>query len=327
MKLFLLALVLAFFAMTVEAGCGVRRSGLRRQLLGLHRQAARCGDTDTACVDRVFNRIHRVRRGLSSLRCGARARPRTVRCTRRMSFQDFSEARRARISRIAARCGAEDEACVSAALNLLVAINSDLPRQRRIWRRSCPRAAARRLPVPTTRSATDAPLERNTEDAASIWAQQRSWTHEFLCSRIRRGFRRWLHFQIQRRASFHRESSLCNPSDLPCLHMNYQAIIRIQRTIRHARTLYAKRISRCDECAPIKMRWHRWLRRQRTRRHRLQLQACRCPESDPACMQRQVDRIKRIQVAIRTRLRQVLALHGSCQNVTDVPSGDELRDL
>lgn len=112
--------------------------------------------------------------------------------------------------------------------------------------------------------------------------------------------------------SFHAESKRCESSDLSCIQQNFRSIIRIQRAIHRGRTLFADRISTCDRCAPIKLRWYRWLRRQRARRHRLQLAACRCEEADHGCMQRKVDRIKRIQAAIAKRRAEALALHGRC---------------
>jgi hypothetical protein len=94
--------------------------------------------------------------------------------------------------------------------------------------------------------------------------------------------------------------------------MNFQSIIHIQRTIHRGRTLYADRMSTCDRCAPIKVKWARWLRRMRARRHRLQLDACRCDENDTGCMQEAVNHIKKIQERILRRRKQAFALHGEC---------------
>ena len=218
------------------------------------------------------------------------------------------------------KCSDEDDQCITTAMNLLIALNGDVERQKRIWRRSCPRVQ----PAPVTSMAPKGTLPPN------LWVHRRSWTHEFTCDRIKKGFRTWLAFQKARRRQIHDESCRCNANDLPCLRMNYQIIIRIQRTIRHNRNLYADRISSCDRCAPIKMRWQRWLIRQRARRHRLQLEACRCEEDDTECMQRRVSRIKKIQKTIRLRRAQVLALHGACvmpRKPKSSPRVDELADL
>merc|ERR1712000_204484 len=139
------------------------------------------------------------------------------------------------------------------------------------------------------------------------WVPMKVWTHEFMCSRIRRGFQRWLNSQVKRREMFHRDAGKCKHADLACLRMNFQSIIHIQRHIHSARTLYAKRMQTCDRCAHIKIKWMRWYLRQRARRHDLQLEACRCDENDAPCMQEKVDQIRAIQKKMRERRKQAFA--------------------
>jgi len=325
LKTFIL-LILAIIAPTILS-CKPQSNVLRRQLLTLHKSAARCGDEDTACVDRIFNRISSVRKQLTVARRGRCsstivAAARRTNC-KRGSFDVFMTRRRDRISNMARKCPDEDDACITTAMNLLIALNSDISRQKKIWRKSCPR----KTPV------VSQPVVTTTTLAADAWVHRRIWTHEFTCDRLRSGFSQWLNFQKSRRKQVHDESCKCAANDLPCLRMNYQVIIRIQRTIRRNRNLFADRMSTCDECAPIKLKWYRWLVRQRARRHRLQLEACRCPEDDTDCMQRRVNRIKAIQTRISQRRTQVLNLHGNCVIVrTTKASGtpapvDELADL
>jgi len=326
-------LLLAIFSVVSFAGeCGRRRNSLRKSLLVLHKRAARCGDTDTACVDRVFKRITGVRRQLAQLRkTGCNSKRTTVNninvsienkgnCARG-TFDEFMERRRDRISRMSRKCNDEDDQCITTAMNLLIALNGDVDRQKRIWRASCPKIE----PTPVVK----VPMARKPTLPPNLWVHRRSWTHEFTCDRIKKGFRTWLAFQKARRSQVHDESCRCDANDLPCLRMNYQIIIRIQRHIRHNRNLFADRISSCDRCAPIKIRWQRWLIRQRARRHRLQLEACRCDENDTECMQRRVNRIKKIQRTIRTRRAQVLALHGSCTMPSNAnkTQSDDLADI
>jgi len=306
----LVVLAVVLLAAVANAGCATERARLRAQLLSLHTRAARCGDTDQACTTRLFNRIAGVRKQLRALRpCRAGAvvgirRP----CNPGTTFRAFLNQRRQRISRIAQRCADEDDACIRSAMNLLVALNSDITAQRAIWRRSC-------KPGVTVIAAS--PVVPKIRKIARF-VPRTVWTHEWTCERIQRGFRLWLASKTAQRRAEHRESMRCPPSDLSCIKMHFDSIINIQRAIHRGRSLFADRMSTCDRCAAIKLRWLRWLRRQRQRRHRLQLAACRCEESDPGCMQRQVDRIKAIQAAIAVRRAAAFRLHGQCIVTTTV---------
>jgi hypothetical protein len=277
-------------------------------------------------VSSLFGRIARLRRRLSARKCRAlSSSSSSSRCRPGTTFRKFLANRRARISRLAQKCGDEDDACIRNAMNLLVALNGDLDRQRRIWRKSC---------APGVRMIVKTPKKINKSVSVVKFIPRSVWTHEFTCERIQRGFRLWLASKISQRRAFHKESKECESSDLPCIQQNFRSIIRIQKSIHRGRTLFADRISTCDRCAPIKLRWQRWLKRQRERRHRLQLEACRCDESDHGCMQRRVDEIKKIQAAIKARRAQALALHGKClvittttRSPTAIPVEEESLDL
>jgi hypothetical protein len=297
------------------------------RVLRLHKRAARCGDVDTKCVTRLFAKIARIRRQLASRKCGVvrnaakKIRKGASSCSPGTTFRQFLANRRARISRLAQACGDEDDQCIRNAMNMLVRLNSNLPRQNKIWRRSC--APSLNVIVLTPKKIAKGWkacfvfvfwlfLILVLDTRVTHFIPRTIWTHEFTCARIQRGFRLWLAGKVSQRRSFHAESKRCEASDLMCIKQNFDSIIRVQRSIHRGRSLYADRMSTCDRCAPIKLRWYRWLKRQRQRRHRLQLAACRCAEPDHACMQRNVDRIKRIQINIRARRAEALRLHGQC---------------
>jgi len=330
MKLFVCILALLVAVSVARSGCARQRIKLRHQLLQLHKRAARCEDTDTECTTRLFNHIARVRHRMASLkhrkcRNGHVSRHETRGC--HLSFSQFLARRRARINRIAQKCGDEDDSCVQTSMELLEALNRDHRRQRRLWRQKCLLAKGRRR-----RHTSLAELHRLHNHVSKHelrewrkryehtdlhlpeekWVPMSVWSHRFVCSRIRAGFHRWLKSQVRRREMFHKDSAKCKQSDLACLRMNFQSIIHIQRHIHRGRKLYTERMRTCDRCAHIKVKWARWMRRQRIRRHRLQIQACRCDENDAPCMQEKVDEIKKIQKKMHERIRRAFALHGSC---------------
>merc|ERR1712137_1278716 len=316
MKLILLiALLLLGFAAagSSKASCMRQRTSLRRRLLKLHKRAARCGDEDSACIERVFRKIARVRKAMATLRHCKGGSPAISRkdCTK--SFDEYMAARRARINRIAQKCGDEDDACVSTSMELLIALNKDHRRQRSLWRRSCGRSAGSSSSSHVSAEAIRREKKRQNYDVPEEhWVPMKVWTHEFVCSRIRSGFNRWLKSQANRREMFHKESGKCQHSDLACLRMNFQSIIHIQRKIHRARSLFASRMATCDRCSSVKVKWSRWFHRMRKRRSRLQLEACKCHENDAACMQEKVDEIKTIQKRMRERRKKAFQLHGEC---------------
>lgn len=317
MKLFLALVAIMVVAVSARSGsCAHRRVELRRRLLHLHKRAARCGDEDSACISNVFAKIARVRRHMARARrhvcSGGSLHISTRDC--HQSFSEYLAARRARINRIARRCGDEDDSCVTTSMELLMALNKDHARQRRLWRQSChfdSSAVSHHGHISAAAIARER-ARQHMHMPEEKWVPMKVWTHEFVCSRIRSGFKRWLKSQERRREMFHRDSAKCHQSDLACLHMNFQSIIHIQRAIHRARNLYSKRMASCDVCAPVKIKWTRWMHRQRLRRHRLQLEACRCDENDPTCMDEKVKEIKRIQHHMRERRRRAFQLHGEC---------------
>jgi len=324
----------------------VQRLHLRHRLLQLHKRAARCGDEDSHCVTRIFEKIGRVRSRMAHLKHGVCHHGRITHHTVKhaiknchISFKRYMAARRARINRMAQKCGDEDDSCIQTSMDLLVALNKDKRRQRRLWKRHCVLHHTHKYTAEEDMdmlAEVPHPLHDHYDGHGRVsmaeirawkaryhavsgkdmpeehWVPMSVWTHEFVCSRIRRGFHRWLKSQVERRNLFHRDAAKCRHSDLACLRMNFQSIIHIQRHIHRGRSLYADRMNTCDRCSHIKVKWMRWYLRQRHRRHQLQIEACRCDENDGACMQEKVDEIKKIQKRMRERRKQAFALHGQC---------------
>ena len=203
---------------------------------------------------------------------------------------------------MAQKCRDEDDGCIKQAMNMLVALNSDVDAQKRMWKNAC---------SPAMKVIQRSP--KTPKIKVSQWVPRSVWTHEFTCKRMKAGFRLWLASQQSRRRTFHKESQKCPPADLACIRMNFQSIIHIQRAIQAGRTLFADRMSTCDRCAKIKLRWSRWLLRQREKRQRLQLSACRCADSDSECLTEAVTEIKKIQAEIKKRRTEALNLHGKCR--------------
>lgn len=75
----------------------------------------------------------------------------------------------------------------------------------------------------------------------------------------------------------------------------------------------SQKVERCDRCAPIKLRFRKWLLAERAKRHRAHERACLCGALDVECLQDNVSRIKLIQTRIEARRQRVLALHRDCQ--------------
>lgn len=347
MKLLLvLALALVASVSATSSGCARQRLRLRSHLLALHKKAARCGDEDAQCVTRVFNKIASVRRRMASLR-GAACKNGRIGASEvkhaikncHISFKRYMAARRARINRMAQKCGDEDDSCIQTSMDLLVALNKDKRRQHRLWKQHCvlhqDGATSPELDMDMAAEVPN-PLKSHYDGHGHVsreeirrwkarynkvvgkdmpeehWIPMSVWTHEFVCSRIRGGFKRWLKSQVSRRDLFHRDAAKCRHSDLACLRMNFQSIIHIQRHIHRGRSLYIERMATCDRCAQVKVKWMRWYLRQRARRHQLQIEACRCDENDSVCMQEKVDEIKKIQEHMRERRKIAFLLHGTC---------------
>jgi hypothetical protein len=129
---------------------------------------------------------------------------------------------------------------------------------------------------------------------------------------MRRKFKRWLHYQNLRRNALHLEACHCHPLDTSCLRMAFSQIVHTQNRISKARTEFANQLNACDSCAPLKLKFRRWLRRQRRRRLRIHNSLCRCRPSDTECAHRRYQRIVRLQKKIEERRSLVMHLHGDC---------------
>lgn len=146
---------------------------------------------------------------------------------------------------------------------------------------------------------------------APVYASK--WKNALLCPSKMAQFKRWVKYQNCRRREVFAESCACNPVDTSCLHEKWAQIRNIQSAVAKGRTEFTEDIKTCDECAPLKLHFMRWVHRQRVRRNRIHDSICRCPPSDLDCSRRRVARIKKIQQLIRLRRQQVLHLHGLCQ--------------
>jgi hypothetical protein len=139
-----------------------------------------------------------------------------------------------------------------------------------------------------------------------------TWRNAFLCDDMRLKFKRWIQYQNLRRNALHAEACQCHPLDTSCLRFTFTQIVHVQQKIARARTQFAEQLRACDECAPIKLQFTRWMRRARHRRLRAHNSLCRCRPEDVDCNKRRYARIVRIQNEIRKKTAMVKHLHGDC---------------
>ena len=140
------------------------------------------------------------------------------------------------------------------------------------------------------------------------------WQREYTCSGLNKRFKAWLRRQHLIRAYFLREAHRCQPEDAVCLKAFYRKLVIIHRRIRSNRSIFLRRMNRCDRCSAIKLRFMKWYRRQVSKRRRLHLEIGLCEPWDHECMDAHVQRILAIQKAIKYRWNQVLDLHHGCAN-------------
>ena len=124
---------------------------------------------------------------------------------------------------------------------------------------------------------------------------------------------KWVQLQNCKRKQIFAESTRCNPMDVSCLRTSFSSIRIIQARVDNARAEFVHAIRNCDECAPLRMNFMKWLRRMRLRRDRIHRSILRCPLTDMGCHRRRVHRIKQLQSLIEKRRKSVLHLHGRCK--------------
>ncbi len=136
-----------------------------------------------------------------------------------------------------------------------------------------------------------------------------------------KGFARWLNFMRADRKRIHDNICKdCSPRDFRCVKSRYQRIMAIQREIAQARTDYTDLVTKCDKCAPLRLRFERWVKVQTARRQRLHAEICKCEDTDVKCVVRRVMRIKRIQQRIKSGRKHIFHLNEHCDDNLLVPA-------
>lgn len=282
------------------------RHAVRRGL----RRAAACNDNG-ACSKKAYRRVARLRRRLAAarrncLRSGLPIRaPRKVRpvpfCKHAKRQIARLESRRSEVMRRIRRCSDEDTKCSQRGFRKILRLN------RYIAQRA--KRCNVKLPRRVRRSVAHIQIRRVSSNG---------WRHALTCDGIRMRFKRWIHYQNLRRIALHLESSQCSPLDVSCLKFAFTQIVHIQRRIAQARNRMSERLRVCDDCAPLKLRFRRWLRRQRARRARIHRSILRCGSHNVDCLNRKVARIARIQERIRARRAAVRAAQNVCSGRNEV---------
>ncbi len=280
-------------------------SRLRARLARYRKSAQACGDEDTACVNTWYTKIAAVsariaeltrRRGGSviSRKGGKRSRCRRAGKVRRNLMQQIT------------KCADDDARCVRRLFRRVAKVNRG--------------ANARRCKRRSGRKTSRKPAVQLLVDPLSLPNPQ--WQLEYTCVGLKSVFGQWLRRQHLIRAYFLNEAHRCEPADTSCLRAYYQKLVAIHVRVNRNRQRYVRRITRCDLCAGIKVRFNRWLKRQRSRRARLHLQLGLCRPHDTECMQNRLNRLAAISAAIVKRRAEVLKLHADCNwGVTTTTTG------
>jgi hypothetical protein len=212
---------------------------------------------------RVSGRVVRTTRRRTTRRRASRAtrKPRSVTRRRRVVSslcRGVSRRRRCVLKQIAA-CADDDSKCVRRLFRSVAKLNSQGCR------------------------ATKAKVAPKVVDPLTI--PNVLWQNEFTCSGLNNAWKRWLSRQRKIRAYFLAQAHACAGSDTTCLRAYYRKLVVIhQRIARHSKD-FVRRMSRCDSCAAIKLRFARWLKRQISKRARIHLQLGLCSNTDAECMQ------------------------------------------
>ena len=299
-----------------------KRGLLRRRLRVLQNNAATCADTDVNCVDAAYQKVAALKARIARFRRHFRAkcpgRVRRIRTRNHVSCRihpfnkwiKLQHAKRQAAQDGAAKCHNEDQLCVRRFMARVLKINKSIRHnKRRCGRRTSVEQVNKILGLHKKKC----PPQRK----CPAWVHRSLWRHAVTCSGMKSKFDRWVDYMKCRRQRYHDASCHCSPDNVACLRASYMNILRMQRKIRDARTEFAQQMSTCDRCAPIKLRFRRWLHKQRRNRHRLHLEACKCEPLDVHCLQDHVDEIKAIQKRIIKRRKQVQSLHADCTVKTD----------
>jgi len=229
------------------------------------------------------------------VKCGGKVL-RRARCAKACSSKCVARLQ-ARLSRLKKKqCGDLDHGCIRRHLNRLLKTHARLAR--------CAKKGAK--------GALAVKKGLRPVIKCPLWVHQAEYRRAVTCDRLNIKFRAWLRFTRCRRQRAFEQSHRCASSNTACLRHSYRVILRLHQRLSAAHSEFVHLVDRCDQCAPIKLRFYHWLLKQRRRRHRAHLRACACGALDVDCLQDNVSTIKRIQDRITLRRRQVLALHGDC---------------
>ena len=201
-----------------------------------------------------------------------------------------------------AQCGDEDNKCVSVLLARVLRLN-------RLMRRTMKRCNVKKV-----EEETKVTCKKPLEDLK--WVHSSLWKKEVLCDDMKRKWREWIAFTNERRRRLHCESARCDSLDESCLRMSYMQIVHLAKQVAKERDEFTDHLRVCDRCGPIKLRFLRWLKRQRAKRRRLHLEICRCRVDNIMCHAVRTLAIRKIQREIKRRRYIVLHLHRSCSGKT-----------
>ncbi len=290
-------------AAKVSRSCRHSLLRLKRRLHNAVRASSKCGGS-SKCTRRSIKRVaalrHRVSRARRQcLKTGVPMRigrpKKDMICKHANRFVKRMMARRAVLLARIPQCVDEDTHCVQRVMKKVLRVNHYIGRR------------ASRCNIKLGRR-----VRGSLNHIVLKPVYSSSWRHAITCDGMRAKFKKWIRYQNARRVALHTESTECSPLDTSCLRFSFAQILHIQRRIANARTRMAEKLRVCDECAPLKLAFRRWLRRQRARRARIHRSIAKCQPSDIGCHHRRVERIARIQERIRARRAHVLRMHAHC---------------
>jgi len=284
----------------------IRRVRQRKQRL--HRSAKRCSVRNVGCTKRFARRIARINRAIRrhSKRCTAGRRH--SRCSKRSvrRWLRRARARRTRYQSLTTSCDDEDSGCVKRYMTKIMRLNRGIARRQR--RCGIKSKAFKR----NSWAVTDTVHHVITESV---------WRHAIDCEAMRDGFARWLKYMRGERKRLHDNVCKdCSPRDTQCLRERYERIMALQHAIKKGRTEYTALVTKCDACAPVRLRFERWVKLQTARRKRLHAEICNCADTDTQCVVRRVMRIKKIQQRIKDGRAHIFHLNEHCKDDTNEES-------
>jgi hypothetical protein len=142
------------------------------------------------------------------------------------------------------------------------------------------------------------------------------WKKEYTCAGLNKAFKAWMSRQKKVRAYFLHQLHSCQQSDTSCIRGYLRKLVFIHQTNKKGTEEFAHRMTKCDTCALIKLRFARWLKRAISRRARAHLSMGLCSNTDSECLDRHVARVRAITIEIQARRKKVLAEHGECVKAT-----------